>query len=84
MIFYFYNELDIRDLSIIERKKFLEKFFLSISENKYFDLSKIIKFSDFKVLNNIYLNCSESNFIEGLMLKKKTVVILQEEKKTIG
>ena len=77
----FYNELDIRDLSIIERKKFLEKFFLSISENKYFDLSKIIKFSDFKVLNNIYLNCCESNFIEGLMLKKKNSCYIAGRKK---
>ena len=71
----FFNDIDLRNKNLIERKKVLNKFFSKINSNNFFDLSTSIEFTDFKMLNNIYLGCTKSKFIEGLMLKKILVII---------
>ena len=77
----FFNDIDLRNKNLIERKKVLNKFFSKINSNNFFDLSTSIEFTDFKMLNNIYLGCTKSKFIEGLMLKKNTSHYIAGRKK---
>ena len=63
------------------KEKSPQQIFYKINSNNFFDLSTSIEFTDFKMLNNIYLGCTKSKFIEGLMLKKNTSHYIAGRKK---
>ena len=66
----FYTSVDCRALSLIERKKYLNRF-IDICKFNNISTSSLIKFSSWDQLQNIK-ETSLNNHIEGVIIKKKT------------
>ena len=68
----FHNNMDLRNLSFIKRRNFLEKWFI-LNKQERLDLSEIISFKNWKKLKELKHKFTDSKFgFEGIMLKKKT------------
>ena len=79
----FFNGIDIRNKNLIFRKEQLKKFYSEYSLYKNFDISEIIKFSNFIDLQRIYNNLYNSKFIEGLMIKSKSSLYVAGRKQNL-
>ena len=79
----FFNGIDIRNKNLIFRKEQLKKFYSEYSLVKNFDMSEIIKFSNFIDLQSIYNNLYNSKFIEGLMIKSKSSLYVAGRKQNL-
>ncbi len=75
----FYKRKDLRKLTLIERRAYLEKFCSNYGKNKI-DLSPIIKFSSWKELEK-YKNNTLEELNEGVMIKLKNSKYLPGRKK---
>ena len=75
----FFRGKDLRKLSLVERRKYLEKFCNNYTKNKI-DLSAIIKFSNWKDLEK-YKNNTLEELNEGVMIKLKKSEYLPGRKK---
>ena len=73
----FLNDKDLREKSLLHRRKELEKWY-DENKNINLDISKIIEFDSEKKLLEIY---DKYNFIEGVMIKGKSSPYLSGRKK---
>ncbi len=75
----FYKGKDVRKLELIQRRKYLEKFYYENKQNNI-DLSQIIKFSDWSDLEK-FKNNTMDQLNEGVMIKLKNSQYLPGRKK---
>ena len=68
----FYDDIDIRDKTLVLRKEKLISCYSKMNCKNFVDLSEIINFTNFESLKKIYKDCEKSKFIEGIMLKKNS------------
>ena len=70
----FLDNYDLREISWNERRLKLENWY-QINKNKFFDLSKVLKFKDWHHLEEIKNNKIIEDQHEGLMIKALTALI---------
>ncbi len=75
----FFEGKDLRKLSLIERRKYLEKYY-NLHKRNNIDLSPVLKFSSWKDLEK-FKNSTKDDFNEGVMIKQKNSKYLPGRKK---
>lgn len=66
----FHDFIDVRNETWLKRRKILEDWYKK-NKNNFFDISKVLPFSDWLDLNNIKTNDILDDEHEGLMIKKR-------------